>query len=208
MFFDARFTQGGARSSLTRGYFQVIPTGFQFGSARRQDQSFLLLSFSVARVREPQRLISGGWLQWPDLDEALILQKRTAFGDFHRRIETGREHEEVATDDLLRFSERSIPDNRWLVDRDALACIFEAAGTSHLAFAGHRSHPLLEFAQQMLHPLGLKFAGRDSAAKNEHEFFGIGFVSHKRVGCGSLRCCIRYYDERRGEIRTGKRNFF
>jgi len=30
----ARFTPGGARSSLGRGYYHVIPTGFQFGSLR------------------------------------------------------------------------------------------------------------------------------------------------------------------------------
>jgi hypothetical protein len=30
-----RLTQGGARSSLTLGYNQVIPTGFQFGGAEK-----------------------------------------------------------------------------------------------------------------------------------------------------------------------------
>src|SRR6266853_1180525 len=31
------FTQGGARSSLVLGYYQVIPPGFQFGSLRSQE---------------------------------------------------------------------------------------------------------------------------------------------------------------------------
>jgi hypothetical protein len=30
----ARVTQGGARASLALGYYQVIPTGFHFGSLR------------------------------------------------------------------------------------------------------------------------------------------------------------------------------
>ncbi len=37
----ADVTQGGARSSLALGYYQAIPTGFQFGSLRSHEDERL-----------------------------------------------------------------------------------------------------------------------------------------------------------------------